>query len=158
MPTGDIRLLFSTQGYKSSLFFLISNNTFSYINYIQSTEHRYKMVHLAQIKKQPTNPQDIANRLASVQLDTPVQQQQQQADGGVDEGADNYCSSVYGSRFAVQQMPSTEMPEREMPRDVAYRLIKDELSLDGNPMLKYVVLGPLVIGYGEANGVVWRVL
>lgn len=97
------------------------------------------MVHLAQIKKQPTNPQDIANRLASVQLDTPVQQQQQQADGGVDEGADNYCSSVYGSRFAVQQMPSTEMPEREMPRDVAYRLIKDELSLDGNPMLKYAV-------------------
>lgn len=94
------------------------------------------MVHLAQIKKQPTNPQDIANRLASVQLDTPVQQQQ--VDGGVSEGADNYCSSVYGSRFAVQQMPSTEMPEREMPRDVAYRLIKDELSLDGNPMLKCV--------------------
>ena len=73
------------------------------------------MVHLAQIKKQPTNPQDIANRLASVQLDTPVQQQQQQADGGVDEGADNYCSSVYGSRFAVQQMPSTEMPEWRCP-------------------------------------------
>ena len=86
------------------------------------------MVHLAQIKKQPTDSQDIANRLASVQLDTPVQQA---------DGADTYCSSVYGSRFAVQQMPSTEMPEREMPRDVAYRLIKDELSLDGNPMLKY---------------------
>lgn len=95
------------------------------------------MVHLAQIKKQPTDSQDIANRLASVQLDTPVQQQADAA--GVRDGADTYCSSVYGSRFAVQQMPSTEMPEREMPRDVAYRLIKDELSLDGNPMLKYAV-------------------
>jgi glutamate decarboxylase len=27
------------------------------------------------------------------------------------------------------------MPENEMPRDVAYRMIKDDLSLDGNPML-----------------------
>ena len=84
------------------------------------------MVHLAQIKKSQPSDQDAADRLAAVQLDTPVQ------DG------DNYASSVYGSRFAVQQMPGVEMPEREMPRDVAYRLIKDELSLDGNPMLKYV--------------------
>jgi glutamate decarboxylase len=27
-----------------------------------------------------------------------------------------------------------------MPKEVAYRLIKDELSLDGNPMLKYALL------------------
>ncbi len=26
--------------------------------------------------------------------------------------------------------------EGEMPKEVAYRMIKDELSLDGNPMLK----------------------
>lgn len=84
------------------------------------------MVHLAQIKKNQPSDQDAADRLAAIQLDTPAQ------DG------DNYASSVYGSRFAIQQMPSLEMPEREMPRDVAYRLIKDELSLDGNPMLKYV--------------------
>lgn len=81
------------------------------------------MVHLAQIKKNQPSDQDAADRLAAIQLDTPVQ------DG------DNYASSVYGSRFAIQQMPGLEMPEREMPRDVAYRLIKDELSLDGNPML-----------------------
>ena len=31
------------------------------------------------------------------------------------------------------------MPEKEMPKEVAYRMIKDELSLDGNPMLKYVL-------------------
>jgi glutamate decarboxylase len=27
-----------------------------------------------------------------------------------------------------------------MPKEVAYRMIKDDLSLDGNPMLKYVAL------------------
>lgn len=27
-----------------------------------------------------------------------------------------------------------------MPREVAYRLIRDELSLDGNPMLKYATI------------------
>jgi glutamate decarboxylase len=32
-------------------------------------------------------------------------------------------------------MPQNEMPEREMPRQVAARMIKDELSLDGNPKL-----------------------
>ncbi|GAT28788.1 glutamate decarboxylase [Aspergillus luchuensis] len=48
---------------------------------------------------------------------------------------DAFYSSVYGTRFATEQLPSTEMPEREMPREVAYRMIKDELSLDGNPML-----------------------
>jgi len=88
------------------------------------------MVHLAQIKKNQPSDQDAADRLANIKLDTPVH------DGGVRDG-DNYASSVYGSRFAIQQMPGLEMPEREMPRDVAYRLIKDELSLDGNPMLKY---------------------
>lgn len=83
------------------------------------------MVHLAQVKKDD----DPSTRLASVQLD-PV------GDGGASlEDASN-CPSVYGSRFAVQQLPQTGMPETEMPKEVAYRMIKDELSLDGNPMLK----------------------
>lgn len=34
-------------------------------------------------------------------------------------------------------MPSQYFPEEEMPKDVAYRMIKDDLVLDGNPMLKY---------------------
>lgn len=51
-------------------------------------------------------------------------------------GDDDFSTSVYGSRFAAQDLPAHEIPEKEMPRDVAYRLIKDELSLDGNPMLK----------------------
>lgn len=53
-------------------------------------------------------------------------------------GEDEFSTSVYGSRFAAEDLPSHEMPEKEMPKEVAYRMIKDELSLDGNPMLKYV--------------------
>lgn len=49
---------------------------------------------------------------------------------------DNFTTSVYGSRFAAVDLPRHEMPEKEMPKEVAYRMIKDELSLDGNPMLK----------------------
>jgi glutamate decarboxylase len=53
-------------------------------------------------------------------------------------GPDDFSSSVYGSRFAAEDLPSHELPEREMPKEIAYRMIKDELSLDGNPMLKFV--------------------
>ncbi|KXX77971.1 Glutamate decarboxylase [Madurella mycetomatis] len=48
---------------------------------------------------------------------------------------DDFTTSVYGSRFAAADLPRHEMPEAEMPKEVAYRMIKDELSLDGNPML-----------------------
>lgn len=107
---------------------------------------------------------------------------------------DCFTTSVYGSKFAALDLPKHEMPEQEMPKEVAYRskqlwkplppvasilqpprkrrrtyiwdptretsrkqhqvsldchekrrlltvdiiVIKDELSLDGNPMLKYV--------------------
>ena len=44
-------------------------------------------------------------------------------------------ASVYGSRFAVECLPQFEMPEKEMPKEVAYRMIRDDLTLDGNPML-----------------------
>ena len=77
-----------------------------------------KMVHLAQVKKD-----DSTLNLNSLQL---------QDDAHHPEDP----SCVYGSRFALQQLPASEMPEGEMPREVAYRMIKDDLSLDGNPMLK----------------------
>ncbi|KAG9245599.1 glutamate decarboxylase-like protein [Calycina marina] len=48
---------------------------------------------------------------------------------------DTFTTTVYGSRFAAQDLPKYEMPECEMPKEVAYRMIKDDLSLDGNPML-----------------------
>lgn len=54
------------------------------------------------------------------------------------EQDDTFTTSVYGSRFARADLPKHEMPDSEMPKEVAYRMIKDELSLDGNPMLKSV--------------------
>ena len=53
-------------------------------------------------------------------------------------GPDEFSSPVYGSRFASEDLPAHEFPEKEMPKEIAYRMIKDELSLDGNPMLKCV--------------------
>ncbi|KAJ5579513.1 uncharacterized protein N7459_005498 [Penicillium hispanicum] len=44
-------------------------------------------------------------------------------------------TNVYGSRFASEHMPSEKLPDEEMPRDTAYRMIKDDLVLDGIPML-----------------------
>ncbi|KAH7320877.1 glutamate decarboxylase [Stachybotrys elegans] len=46
-----------------------------------------------------------------------------------------FTSSVYGSQFAAHDLPRQVMPEKQMPKDVAYRMIKDELSLDNNPKL-----------------------
>ncbi|KAH7160539.1 pyridoxal phosphate-dependent transferase [Dactylonectria estremocensis] len=48
---------------------------------------------------------------------------------------DGFTTSDYGSRFAAMDLPRDHMPECEMPRDIAYRLIKDHLGLDNNPML-----------------------
>ena len=50
--------------------------------------------------------------------------------------ADTFTTSVYGSKFAAEDLPKHVMPEESMPKEVAYRMIKDDLSLDGNPMLK----------------------
>lgn len=43
--------------------------------------------------------------------------------------------SVYGSHYAAEDLPKHEMPEKEMPKEVVYRMIKDDLTLDGNPTL-----------------------
>lgn len=97
------------------------------------------MVHLSSI---PARPLVAESAQAS---DGAKQKQQQQQDGGrirdlgTSEFADEFTTSVYGSRYAAQTLPKDEMPEGEMPRDVAYRMIKDDLSLDGNPRLKYVL-------------------
>ena len=41
-------------------------------------------------------------------------------------GEDEFTSSVYGSRFAATDLPKHEMPDDEMPREIAYRMIKYE--------------------------------
>jgi glutamate decarboxylase len=84
------------------------------------------MVHLAAVKRDSENIEPLVKRVDSIKLETTED--------------DGFYSTVYGTRFAAEQLPQTEMPEKEMPREVAYRMIKDELSLDGNPMLKYVEL------------------
>ncbi|KAI8098516.1 glutamate decarboxylase [Halteromyces radiatus] len=49
--------------------------------------------------------------------------------------ADTVTTSVYGSRWAAEDIPRYQMPEDEMPSNTAYRLVRDELQLDGNPAL-----------------------
>ena len=83
------------------------------------------MVHLAKIKNDSEIEKPPTKEFSELSLDSP--------------GDDDFSTSVYGSRFAAEDLPSHEMPEKEMPKEVAYRMIKDDLSLDGNPMLKYVL-------------------
>ncbi|KAG0648990.1 Glutamate decarboxylase 4 [Hyphodiscus hymeniophilus] len=81
------------------------------------------MVHLNAIKKDHEIDQPLVKGMDKLQIDdspTP----------------DTFTTTVYGSRFAAEDLPKHEMPESEMPKEVAYRMIKDDLSLDGNPMLK----------------------
>lgn len=79
------------------------------------------MVHLGRV----ANDKDLADRLNpaidQLSLGAP--------------GDDEFTGSVYGSRYAGADLPKHEMPEEEMPRDIAYRMIKDDLALDGTPTL-----------------------
>jgi glutamate decarboxylase len=83
--------------------------------------------------------------LGQVTNDSEVQKGKDDASNGIDmsklgpEGSqpDDFETSIYGSRFAEQDLPRHEMPEKEMPAAIAYRMIKDDLTLDGNPTLKY---------------------
>ncbi|KAF2124645.1 glutamate decarboxylase [Dothidotthia symphoricarpi CBS 119687] len=52
-----------------------------------------------------------------------------------EEEQDDYTSTVYGSKWAAEDLPKHEMPDCEMPPHIAYRLIKDDLTLDGTPTL-----------------------
>lgn len=79
------------------------------------------MVHLATVKKDD-------------QVLDPKSRVVDSIPGAPDES--DFNTNVYGSHFAVDHLSQHEMPEREMPRQIAARLIKDELSLDGNPKLK----------------------
>ncbi len=85
------------------------------------------MVHLAQIPHDKDINQPLVEGLGRLNI-------------GASAQPDMFTTSVYGSKFAAEDLPKHEMPENEMPKEVAYRMIKDDLSLDGNPMLKYVFL------------------
>lgn len=81
------------------------------------------MVHLARVKNDEEVAKLPVEGVEELLLDAP--------------GDDEFSTSVYGSRFAAEDLPSHEMPEKEMPKEVAYRMIKDDLSLDGNPLMKF---------------------
>jgi glutamate decarboxylase len=56
--------------------------------------------------------------------------------GPIISDEDTFTTTVYGSKYAAEDLPKHEMPEKEMPKEVAYKMIKDDLSLDGKPLLK----------------------
>lgn len=80
------------------------------------------MVHLASV------PNDKA-------ANTPLVKGMEKLNIEPNDPEDEVTASVYGSRFAAECLPMHEMPEKEMPKEIAYRMIRDDLSLDGNPML-----------------------
>lgn len=84
------------------------------------------MVHLGQVEND-SSIQKPVNDINGEQFGPP----------GIND-EDIATSNVYGSKFAAEDLPRHEMPEGEMPKDVAYRMIKDDLTLDGNPTLKCV--------------------
>ncbi|KZL63792.1 glutamate decarboxylase, partial [Colletotrichum tofieldiae] len=94
----------------------------------------YTMVHLATVNTPPDSGSGSEDTNTTAELKR-VQQKLSKVQLQLADEEDCFTTSVYGSRFANQDLPKSEMPENEMPKEVAYRMIKDELSLDGNPML-----------------------
>lgn len=73
--------------------------------------------------------------LARVKTDSEAAPSSRQFDTLPAPDENDFYTNVYGSHFAADHLNHNEMPEREMPRQIAARMIKDELSLDGNPKL-----------------------
>lgn len=68
------------------------------------------MVHLAKI---PTNG-ELAHPLPELK----------KLKFDLEDADDTATASVYGSKYAALDIPKHEMPEKEMPKEVAYRMIK----------------------------------
>lgn len=41
-----------------------------------------------------------------------------------DDASSGFAASVYGSKWAGQDLPHHEMPDGPMPKEIAYRMIK----------------------------------
>jgi glutamate decarboxylase len=52
-----------------------------------------------------------------------------------DDARNELHEPTYAGRYFDQPVPKFELPAQGMPSDAAYRLIHDELNLDGNPAL-----------------------
>lgn len=68
------------------------------------------MVHLGRVKTDKDLSESVLPGLENINLTSPAE--------------DEYTASVYGSRFAATDLPRHEMPDEEMPKEIAYRLIK----------------------------------
>ena len=79
------------------------------------------MVHLSSVRRDSEIQGPIVDGVKNFSFTPP--------DGAV---TDSIHTSVYGSSFAAEDLPKHVMPDKEMPKEVAYRLIKDDLTLDGN--------------------------
>lgn len=71
------------------------------------------MVHLGQVANDKEASASAVDGIDYLKLGPP---------GTADEDTDS--ANVYGSRFAANDLPKWEMPDDEMPRQVAYRMIK----------------------------------
>lgn len=71
------------------------------------------MVHLGRV----FTDKDIADSNISPDID-----EKDLGPEGVDEN--EFTTSVYGSVHAARDLPKHEMPNDEMPREIAYRMIK----------------------------------
>lgn len=87
-----------------------------------------KMVHLSSIPNPEEVEHDIVHEVKKLHL-------------SLAEHDDCFTTSVYGTKFAAADLPKHEMPEGEMPREVAYRMIKVSAIL-------YLLLGPRRIIFG----------
>ncbi|MDX1386392.1 MAG: glutamate decarboxylase [bacterium] len=47
----------------------------------------------------------------------------------------DYLSPTYGGEWDIEPIPKNKIPEHSLDPRVAYRLVADELGLDGNPLL-----------------------
>lgn len=68
------------------------------------------MVHLARIPTDFDTSRPLVEGLEKIKLEEYIE-------------PDTITASVYGSRFAVEDIPRLEMPEREMPKEIAYRTL-----------------------------------
>ncbi|RIB14562.1 pyridoxal phosphate-dependent transferase [Gigaspora rosea] len=57
------------------------------------------------------------------------------SDAHLDKEKEAFSTSVYGSRWDIEPIPKYSLPDNEMPAKIAYKLIRDDLQLDGNPVL-----------------------
>lgn len=49
--------------------------------------------------------------------------------------AGEYLAPTYGGQWDIESVPKNQIPQKSMDPRVAYRLVADELGLDGNPLL-----------------------